>query len=196
MKPILVGLTGFSGAGKTTVAEHLERQGGIKRFRFDAFYKDENECPRTEDGRLFWDLPESLHLDEAYKALCELKEGNDIFLPVYDRGTNSRIGSILYKPAPIIFAEGLMLFTDERIRSLFDLKLFLDVSEAVATARRCQRQPGYDLDYHQTFALPMARKYVLPAKEYADVIIDGEPPIPIVASQADRALHSCLGVVA
>jgi uridine kinase len=196
MTPIFVGLTGFSGAGKSTLAEHLEAQGGIKRFRFDSFYKNEDECPRTQDGRLFWDLPESYHLDEAYEALLALKQGDDIFLPIYDRGTNSRKGSVLYKPAPIIFTEGLMLFTDDRIRGLFDLKFFLDVSEEIATQRRLQRQPGYDLDYHAAYAIPMARKYVAPAKDYADVVIDGTPSIPIVAAHADAALQQHLGVLA
>lgn len=155
MTPFLIGLSGLSGAGKTTVAEHLERQGGVKRFRFDAYYKDEDQCPKigevlshspTEANRPHWDLPESLHLDEAYEALCELKKGNDIWLPLYSRKENKRVGQTIYQPYPIIFAEGLMLFSDERIRELFDLCLWLEVSEEEALRRRLLRQPDYDVE--------------------------------------------------
>jgi len=81
MTPILIGLAGLSGAGKTTLAEHLESQSGVKRFRFDAYYKDEDQCPKI-GSRPHWDLPESLCLDEAYEALVELKKGNDDLLLV------------------------------------------------------------------------------------------------------------------
>ena len=112
MTPFLIGLSGISGAGKSTLVEHLERQGGIKRFRFDAYYKDEFECPKIGE-RAHWDLPESLHLDQAYEALCELKQGNEIWLPLYSRKENKRVGRTIYDPAPIIFVEGLMLFSDK-----------------------------------------------------------------------------------
>lgn len=193
MIPILVGLAGLSGAGKTTLAEHLESQGGIKRFRFDAYYKDRDECPKIGD-RPHWDLPESLHLNEAYEALRELKNGNDIWLPIYSRKEDKRVGKTIYQPAPIIFAEGLMLFSDERIRELFDLRLWLEVSEEEALRRRLRRQPDYDVKYHWAVAAPAAREFAIPYRIHAHAIINGAPLFPEVAAQADRLLHKILKI--
>jgi len=120
MKPFLIGLAGLSGAGKSTLAEHLEAQGGVKRFRFDAYYKSATDCPKLSDGRPHWDLPESLYLDEVCEALSELRQGNDIFVPLYNRRLCDRTGRVLFKPAPVLFVEGMQLFADERIRSLCD----------------------------------------------------------------------------
>jgi len=192
MRPFLIGLAGHSGAGKSTLAEHLERQGGIKRFRFDAFYKNRDECP-TIEGRPHWDLPESLHLEQAAAALAELKEGNDIFLPVYSRRDDKRTGYVLYAPAPVIFVEGLMLFSNENIRNLLDLRLWLEVSEEVALARRLERQPDYDVEYHRRVALPAARQFVVPYRQSAHAIIDGSRSEAEVANEADRVIKKFLG---
>lgn len=193
MVPILVGLSGLSGAGKTSLAEHLESQGGVKRFRFDAFYKDEDECPKI-GNRPHWDLPESLHLDQAYEALCELKKGNEIWLPLYSRKENRRVGKTIYQPFPIIFAEGLMLFSDEQIRDLFDLRLWLEVSEEEALRRRLLRQPDYDVEYHWRVAAPSARKFSVPHRANAHAVIDGSQPFPEVAARTDEILRKFLKI--
>lgn len=193
MRPFLIGLAGHSGAGKSTLAEHLERQGGVKRFRFDAYYKDRDQCPRL-DGRPHWDLPESLHLNEAARALRELKDGNDILLPVYSRRDDRRTGHALYKPAPVLFVEGLMLFSNDAIRDLLDLRLWLEVPEEIALARRLERQPDYDVDYHWRVAVPAARQFVVPYRSTAHAIIDGTRSIADVAAQADGIIRKHLGL--
>jgi uridine kinase len=193
MIPFLIGLAGHSGAGKSTLAEHLERQGGVKRFRFDAYYKDRDECP-TLDGRPHWDLPDSLHLAEAAAALRDLKEGNDILLPVYSRREDRRTGTMLYKPAPVLFVEGLMLFSYAPIRELLDLRLWLEVPEEVALARRLARQPDYDVGYHHRVALPAARQFVVPYRESAHAVIDGTQTIAAVADETDRIIRKYLRV--
>lgn len=193
MRPFLIGLAGHSGAGKSTLAEHLERQGGVKRFRFDAYYKDRDQCP-TIDGRPHWDLPESLHLEEAARALRELKAGNDILLPVYSRREDRRTGEILYKPAPVLFVEGLMLFSSAAIRDVLDLRLWLEVPEHVALARRLERQPDYDVEYHRSVALPAARQFVVPYRESAHAIIDGARSVAAVADETDRIIRKYLGM--
>lgn len=193
MTPILIGLAGHSGAGKSTLAEHLERQGGVKRFRFDAYYKDRSQCP-TLDGRPHWDLPESLHLEEAAAALRELKQGNDILLPVYSRKEDRRTGSVLFRPAPVLFVEGLMLYSNQAIRDALDLRLWLEVPETVALARRLERQPDYDVEYHWRVAVPAARRFVVPYRESAHAIIDGTRPVADVAADADRVIRRFLGM--
>lgn len=193
MTSFLIGLSGFSGAGKSTLVEHLERQGGIKRFRFDAYYKDEDECPKIGE-RPHWDLPESLHLDQAFEALSELKRGNEIWLPLYSRKENKRVGKTIYEPFPIIFVEGLMLFSDERIRELFDLRLWLEVSEEEALRRRLERQPDYDVEYHWKVAAPAAREFSLPHRAAANAVIDGSVSSSEVADQTDKILHKFLKI--
>ncbi len=193
MRTLLIGLAGISGAGKSTLVDHLEAQGGVKRFRFDAYYKTADDCPKLADGRSNWDLPESLYLDEIYEALKELKNGNDIFLPIYNRRLCDRTGRLLYKSAPVIFVEGMQLFTDARIRELLDLRLWLDIDEETALARRLQRQPEYDVAYHRTVALPAQRAFVLPLKVHAHGIIDGAQSIKTVAETADEMIRSYFG---
>ena len=192
MKPFLIGLCGLSGAGKSTLARHLESQGGVKRFRFDAFYKDEADCPKVE-GITHWDLPESLLLDQVYEALCELKEGHEIFVPIYEKSPfNRRVGRALFHPSPVIFAEGLHLFADPRLRELMDLRLWLDVSEETALARKRERDSWFDVDYYQRFALPAAREHVLPKRVFAHAFINGEGGLREVAAQTDALLQKYL----
>lgn len=194
MKPFLIGLAGLSGAGKSTLADHLEAQGGVKRFRLDAYYKDAVDCPKLEDGRPHWDLPESLHLNAVYQALSDLRDGAEIFIPIYNRRLCVATGETLYTPAPVIFAEGLQLFSDARIRELFDLRLWLDIDEETALQRRLLRQPDYDVQYHRTIALPAQREIVLPLQKHAHEVIDGSMSIKEVAETTDVILRRFLGV--
>lgn len=189
MKPILIGLSGLSGAGKSTLVDWLESQGGVRRFRFDAYYKNTEECPKAESGKPHWDLPDSLHLDQAFADLRELKEGNEIQMPIYDRRACVRTGSVWFEPFPIILAEGMYLFFDERIRNLFHLRLWLDVSFEVALARRLARQPDYDLNYYHTVALPTQKKFVLPTKAFAHVCINGEKTEREMVLETDRIVQ-------
>ncbi len=194
MKPFLIGLAGLSGAGKSTLADHLEAQGGVKRFRLDDFYKDAVDCPKLEDGRPHWDLPESLHLDAVLEALKELREGNEVFVPIYNRRLCAATGEMLYTPAPVILAEGLQLFSDERIRNMFDLRLWLDVDEETALERRLLRQPDYDVEYHRSVALPAQREIVVPLQVHAHEVIDGSMKFKGVANKADVILRRFLGI--
>ncbi len=103
-------------------------------------------------------------------------------------------GGMLYQPAPVIFFEGMQLFSDPRIRSMFDLRLWLEVDEETALARRLLRQNDYDVRYHRMVALPAQRAIVMPLRACAHEVIDGTRPISEVAACADRVLRKFLGV--
>jgi len=193
MTPFFIGLAGLTGAGKSTLADHLEAQGGVKRFRLDSFYKDETECPKFEN-RPHWDLPDSYHLDQAFEALTELKKGNDIWMPIYSRKESRCTGKTIYQPAPIIFIEGLMVFSNEQIRELFDLRLWLEVTEEESLRRRLLRQPNYDPEYHWRVVAPAARKFIVPYRVTAHAIIDGSRSVQEVTSETDQIIHKFLGI--
>jgi uridine kinase len=172
----------------------LEAQGGVKRFRFDAYYKTHADCPKLPDGQAHWDLPQSLYLDEIHDALAQLKAGNEIFLPIYNRRLCERTGRMLYTPAPGLFVEGLQLFADPRIRALLDLRLWLEIDEETALKRRLQRQPDYNVAYHRAVALPAQRPHVMPLRACAHGIIDGSQPIKVVAQTADEMIRRFFGI--
>jgi uridine kinase len=135
-----------------------------------------------------------LYLKELFEALQELKGGNEIFMPIYNRRLCDRTGRMLYKPAPVMFVEGLQLFADERVREILDLRLWLDIDEETALQRRLQRQPDYDVQYHRTVALPAQRERVIPFKRFAHGIIDGSQSIKTVAETTDEIIQRFFGL--
>lgn len=193
MIPYFIGLAGYSGAGKSTVVAYLEQMGGAAAFPIDNFYKDEDDCPRL-DGRPHWDLPESLHLDRLYEALVELKTGEDVQIPVYEKAVNRAVGRRVFRPRPVVLVEGLMLYTEPRIRELMDLRLWMDVPKEVALARKWQREPErFDRAYYEQIALPAIERYVDPTKAYAHYTIDGMRRIHEIACTMDEVIRRTFG---
>lgn len=188
----LIGLCGVSASGKSTLTKTLEAQGVGKRFRFDAYYKDEVDCPRL-NGVCNWDVPESLYLDQVYHDLVALKEGKSIELPVYKRSpVSARVGFTPFGPTPVLLAEGIFLFTDARIRALFDQKMWVDLPEEDVLRRRRERQPDYDLVYHRTCMWPGMERYVLPYKDQCDVVLDARQSPEALALEAKTWISSKL----
>lgn len=175
------------------MAMYLQEMGGAVALAIDHFYKDEDECPRL-DNRPHWDLPESLHMDELYEALVELKTGEDIEIPVYEKKINREVGRQIFRPRPVVLIEGLMLYTDERIRELMDLRLWMDVPKDVALARKWQREPErFDRDYYERIALPAIERYVDPTKVYAHYLIDGTRRVHEIACVMDEVIRRTFG---
>lgn len=189
MIPYFIGLGGYSGAGKSTVAEYLSRQGGVVTLPMDSFYKNEEDCPK-QDGRTHWDLPESLNLDALHETLLELKAGEDVQIPIYEKLANRSVGQRWFPSRPVILIEGMMLYAERRIRDLIDLRLWMDVPKEIARARKAAREPGrFDAEYYRLLALPATQRYVDPTINFAHHLIDGTRSVPEIARQMETIIQ-------
>ena len=180
--PLVIGLAGGTGSGKTTVANVILKRVGAHRIAYvphDAYYRDLAGMPRGPGGVLNWDHPDSLETDLMVEQVTALKAGRAVDLPVYDFTTHHRTDrTARVEPQPIILVEGILIFADPRLRALFDVLIFVDTDADLRFIRRLQRdiaERGRTLESVITQYLdtvrPMHLEFVEPTKRYADVII-------------------------
>lgn len=158
--------------------EHKRRVVALSQ---DSFYKDltEEEAKLAEKGDFNFDHPDAFENKLMFSVLNSLRNGESVTIPKYDFRTNSRIPeSVLVEPADVIIVEGILIFYDQALRELFDMKLFVDADSDIRLARRVQRdtrERGRNLHQvlHQylTLVKPAFEEFCLPTKKYADVII-------------------------
>jgi uridine kinase len=180
--PIIIGIAGGTGSGKTTVARViLERVGAhhIALLPHDAYYKDLSDLPQAQRVLINFDHPNSLDTPLLVYHLQQLKNGQGIELPVYDFKTHTRTSQTLtVNPQPVIIVEGILIFAEPQLRELFDVKIFVDTDADMRFIRRLQRDiaergrtsESVIKQYFNTVR-PMHLEFVEPSKRYADVII-------------------------
>ena len=180
--PLIIGIAGGSGSGKTTVANEINRRVGqehIAVLPHDAYYKDLRDLPDNERAQVNFDHPNSLDTDLLIQHIQLLKDWQPIELPVYDFKTHSRTHQTVHiEPQPIILVEGILIFAEPALRCLFDVKIFVDTDPDIRFIRRLERditERGRSSDsvirqYMRTVR-PMHMEFVEPSKRYADVII-------------------------
>jgi uridine kinase len=180
--PIIIGIAGGTGSGKTTVARViLERVGAhhIALLPHDAYYKDLSDLPQAQRALINFDHPNSLDTPLLVQHLQRLKNGQAIELPVYDFKTHTRTAqTVLIMPQPVIIVEGILIFAEPQLRALFDVKIFVDTDADTRFIRRLQRdiaERGRTSDsviqQYLNTVRPMHLEFVEPSKRYADVII-------------------------
>ncbi len=180
--PLVIGIAGGSGSGKTTVARMiLEKVGGehITYLPHDAYYKDNSHLPLEERARINYDHPDSLETDLLVKHILALKEGKPVERPVYDFSTHSRTSqTIRLDPKPIIMVEGILIFAEPELRKLFDIKIFVDTDSDIRFIRRLVRDINERgrtmeavIEQYRNTVRPMHMEFVEPSKRYADIII-------------------------
>ena len=179
---LIVGIAGGTGSGKTTVAKNIVRtlpQGSCVLLEHDGYYRSYGHLPPEERAKVNFDHPDSLETDLLMAHILELKRGNAIEKPIYDYVTHMRSSETVHvEPVPIVVVEGILIFTHERLRELFDLKIFVDTDADLRVLRRLQRdvaERGRTVEsvisqYHATVR-PMHLKFVEPSKRWADIII-------------------------
>jgi uridine kinase len=180
--PIIIGIAGGTGSGKTTVANVvLSRVGtsSIALVPHDAYYKDLNELPVTQREQVNFDHPGSLDTPLMIDHLLQLREGKSVEIPIYDFTTHSRTSRTTHlEPQPVILVEGILIFAEPDLREMFDVKIFVDTPPDIRFIRRLERDINERgrtvasvIQQYQSTVRPMHLEFVEPSKQYADVII-------------------------
>lgn len=182
MKQIFcIGVAGGSGSGKTTVVAKLQEACGahIALLAHDAYYKDQSHLEMTERKKTNYDHPDSLETSLLCEHVKQLKAGRTVDMPLYDFVMHTRSNKTEHiEPKPILVVEGILTFDDPTLRSLFDLKIFVDTDADVRFIRRVDRdirERGRTfesvVEQYLSTVRPMHLEFVEPSKRYADVII-------------------------
>ena len=182
MEPIVIGIAGGTGSGKTTLTRRLKEQFGdheVCVLNHDNYYRRHDDMPYEERCKLNYDHPDALETDLMVKHLKQLRAGHAIQCPTYDHSVHNRSPKTLHiRPAPVILVEGILLFTDPELCNLMDIKVFVDTDADVRILRRIIRdvkRRGRTLDsvveQYLTTVKPMHEQFVEPSKRKADIII-------------------------
>lgn len=180
--PLVIGIAGGSGSGKTTVAQEILQRVGPDRIAYiqhDSYYKDLTGLPPAQREQVNFDHPNSLETELLISHVEQLKRGQAIQVPIYDFSTDSRTDQTFkVQPCRVILVEGILIFVDSAMRALFDVKIFVDTDPDIRLIRRLQRdisERGRTVDsvinQYQSTVRPMHLEFVEPSKRYADVII-------------------------
>jgi len=180
--PLVIGIAGGSGSGKTTVAQEILNRVGPSRIAFlqhDAYYKDLSGLPPTQRAAVNFDHPNSLETELLTAHIESLKKEQAVEVPIYDFSKHSRTDKTFQVlPRGVILVEGILIFAEPDLRELFDVKIFVDTDDDVRLIRRMQRDIAERgrtaetvIKQYMATVRPMHLEFVEPSKRYADVII-------------------------
>jgi uridine kinase len=180
--PLVIGIAGGTGSGKTTIADVVLSRIGAEHIAFlphDAYYRDLDDLPLAQRDLVNFDHPDSLDTDLMIEHLKKLKAWELVNIPVYDFTHHERTKeTIAIEPHPVILVEGILVFAELKLRDMFDVKIFVDTPPDIRFIRRLQRdiqERGRSMDsviqQYQTTVRPMHEEFVETSKHFADVII-------------------------
>ncbi|AST92673.1 uridine kinase [Sutcliffiella cohnii] len=181
-KPIVIGVAGGSGSGKTSVTksiyEHFQNQ-SILIIEQDYYYKDQSELPFEERLKTNYDHPLAFDNDLLIEHIKQLLEHKTVNKPVYDYTLHTRSNKVIeVDPKEVIILEGILVLEDERLRNLMDIKLFVDTDADIRIIRRLLRdikERGRTIDsvidQYVNVVRPMHNQFIEPTKRYADIIL-------------------------
>lgn len=179
---LIVGIAGGTGSGKTTVVRKLIEllpQGEVVILPQDSYYKDNKDISIAERQKINFDHPESVEFTLLMEHLTMLKEGKSIEMPIYSYLTCLRSNeTIPVNPADVVVVEGILVLTDPGLRSMLDIKVFVDADADDRLGRVIQRdiiERGRSvlqvLDRYNDTVKPSHLQFIEPSKRYADIII-------------------------
>ncbi|MED4203255.1 uridine kinase [Neobacillus mesonae] len=181
-KPVVIGVTGGSGSGKTSVTKAIYESfkgHSILVIEQDYYYKDQSHLPFEERLKTNYDHPLAFDNNLLIEHLEKLLRYEPIDKPVYDYAIHTRSDQVIHvEPKDVIILEGILVLEDERLRNLMDIKLFVDTDADIRIIRRLtrdikERGRSFDsvIDQYTNVVRPMHNQFIEPTKRYADIII-------------------------
>ena len=181
-KPIIIGVTGGSGGGKTSVSKAILdnfQDQKIAMIQHDSYYKDQSHLTFEERVSTNYDHPLAFDTDLMIEHINELIAGRPVDIPIYDYTLHTRSEKTYrQEPQDVIIVEGILVLEDKRLRDLMDIKLFVDTDDDIRIIRRIKRdmeERGRSLDsvieQYTSVVKPMFHQFIEPTKRYADIII-------------------------
>ncbi|AWI03908.1 uridine kinase [Clostridium drakei] len=181
-RPILIGITGGTGSGKSTIAKEIYNKFGedcIAMIEQDSYYKEQSHLSMEERVKTNYDHPNAFDTLLLIEHLKKLLKKQAIDKPVYDfESHNRKKETIRIEPREIVIVEGILVLEDEEIRNLLDIKLYVDTDADVRIIRRILRdinERGRTVDsvinQYLNVVRPMHMQFIEPTKRYADIII-------------------------
>ncbi|HKS42747.1 MAG TPA: uridine kinase [Blastocatellia bacterium] len=179
---MIIGISGGTGSGKTTVAQKIITSVGADNVVYlqqDAYYRNLGDMPIELRHNVNFDHPNALDNDLMMNHIEALRAGESIEQPIYDYATHSRKAETHHVEArPVIIVEGILIFIDPQMRRLMDLKIFVDADADIRFIRRLDRDVHERartvesiISQYTTTVRPMHLQFVEPSKRYADIII-------------------------
>tara|TARA_B100001113_G_scaffold353839_1_gene360462 strand:+ start:4609 stop:5217 length:609 start_codon:yes stop_codon:yes gene_type:complete len=179
----IIGVTGGTGSGKTTIINKITKESGIKEICYlssDSYYKDNSKLEFEKRDKLNYDTPEAIDFNLLINHISALKKGLEINVPNYCFSTHLRLkNTSLFSPKKILIIEGILILTNKELRESIDYNIFLDCPRNIRFERRLKRDVSErDRNYEDVVNLfknrldSMHELYVEPVKKYCDLIID------------------------
>lgn len=182
---LILGIAGGTGSGKTTVVNQILNelpQDEVCVISQDSYYKATDNLTYKERTKINFDHPNAIDFDLMVEHLKQLRNNQIIEQPVYSFVTHNRTKDVLIThPRKVIIVEGILIFNNEQLRELFDIKFFVHADTDERLIRRVRRdieERGRDvnevLNRYQTTLKPMHQQFIEPTKNYADIIIPND----------------------
>lgn len=182
MKPLIIGIAGGTGSGKSTVARKVAEalpDASVAFLEMDAYYRDFRHLTLQQLHHVNWDHPDAFDVELLTQHLEALNRGVAVDMPVYEFATHSRsTRTRRIEPADVVVVDGILLLSDPNIRAQCDVKVFVDADPDIRLIRRIRRDTAVRgrtlesvLDQYLTTVQPMHLQFVEPSKRYADVIV-------------------------
>ena len=171
----IIGIAGGTGSGKSTFTNRLKQEfsNDIAVLYHDNYYKRQDHLPMEERKKTNYDHPSALDTDQLVHDLEQLKKGYPIDSPVYDFSQHNRTNAtILITPHPVILVEGILVLSDDRLRNLMDMKIFVEADADERILRRVVRDIEGIVEQYLNSVKPMHYIYVEPTKALADLVIN------------------------
>lgn len=177
----IIGIAGGTGSGKSTLAKKIKEslKESVVLICHDNYYKNNDNLSFDKRESLNYDHPDAFDTELLIEQLLKLKKGEKIDMPVYSFVEHTRAKeTICIEPKKVIILEGILIFENEKLRNMMDMKIFVDTDADVRFIRRMSRDVksrGRDLDsivsQYLNTVKPMHEQFVEPSKKYADIIV-------------------------